>query len=106
MDPEFLKSNWALLAAVGIGLIIVLIVLLQLIRRSAWGQLRATRRVLAKARQGAARALQAVEKAERIAKRLQERADHTKPRHVQEASPRITYAVSYTKSIHRCSRSD
>lgn len=86
MDPEFLKSNWALLAAVGIGLIIVLIVLSQLIRRSAWGQLRATRRVLAKTRQGAARALRAVEKAERIAKRLQERAEHTKPRHVQEAN--------------------
>jgi len=86
MDSEFLKSNWALLAAAGIGLIIVLIVLSQLIRRSAWGQLRATRRVLAEARQGAARALQAVEKAERIAKRLQERAEHTKPRHVQEAN--------------------
>jgi hypothetical protein len=86
MDPELLKSNWALLAAVGIGLIIALIVLSQLIRRSAWGQLRETRRTLAEARQGAARALQAVEKAARIAKRLHERAEHTKPRHVQEAN--------------------
>jgi hypothetical protein len=68
MDPELLKSNWALLAAVGIGLIIALIVLSQLIRRSAWGQLRETRRTLAEARQGAARALQAVEKAARIAR--------------------------------------
>ncbi len=86
MDSEFLKSNWALLAAVGIGLIIVLIVLSQLIRRSAWGQLRATRRALAEARRDEGRALQAVEKAERIARRLHERAEQTKPRHVQEAN--------------------
>ncbi len=85
MDFELLKSNWALLVAVGIGLIIVLVVLLQLIRRSAWGQLRETRRTLAEARQDEARTLRAVEKAERIARRLHEQAETTKPRHVQEA---------------------
>ena len=85
MDSELLKSNWALLVAVGIGLIIVLVVLLQLIRRSAWGQLRETRRTLAEARQDEARTLRAVEKAERIARRLHEQAEKTKPRHVQEA---------------------
>lgn len=85
MDSELLKSNWALLVAVGIGLIIVVIVLSRLIRRSAWGQLRETRRALAEARQDEARALQAVDKAERIARRLHEQAEQTKPRHVQEA---------------------
>ena len=75
MDCELLKSNWALLVAVGIGLIIVLVVLLQLIRRSAWGQLRETRRTLAEARQDEARTLRAIEKAERIARRLHEQAE-------------------------------
>jgi len=85
MDSELLKSNWALLVAVGIGLIIVVIVLSRLIRRSAWGQLRETRRALTEARQDEARALQAVDKAERIARRLHEQAEQTKPRHVREA---------------------
>jgi DNA-binding phage protein len=41
---------------------------------------------LAEARRDEGRALQAVEKAERIARRLHERAEQAKPRHVQEAN--------------------
>ena len=85
MDSELLKSNWALLVAVGIGLIIAFMVLSQRIRGSAWGQLRETRGALAEARQDEARALQAAKKAERVARRLHGQAERAKPRHVQEA---------------------
>ena len=97
MHWNILKSNWALLAAVGIGLIVALIVSAQLIERSAWGQLRETRRSLAKARQDEASVLKALEKAERITKRLHKQAERAKPRHVQEAREAVEDARALAK---------
>jgi hypothetical protein len=85
MDLNTLKSNWALVVATVIGGIIILIVLAQLIQRSAGGQLRKTVRDLNKAHQDEAKALRSAEKAERIARRLHEKSDSVKPRHLQEA---------------------
>ena len=92
-----LKSNWALAVAAIIGLIIVLIVIAQLIRRSAWGQLRETMRTLDKARQNEAKALRSLEKAERIARRLHDNADRAKPRHLQEAKDALQDARALAK---------
>ena len=97
MDWNFLKSNWALGVAAVIGLIIVFFVILQLVRRSAWGQLQETLRILDKARRDEANALRSVEKAERIAERLQENADRAKPRHVQESKEALSDARALAK---------
>lgn len=97
MDWHILKSNWALAVASIIGSIIVLIVMAQLIRRSAWGQLRETLRALDKARQDEVKTLKSVEKAERIARRLHDNADRAKPRHLQEAKDALQDARALAK---------
>ncbi len=97
MDWNILKSNWALAVAAIIGFFIVLIVVAQLIRRSAWGQLRQTLQSLAKARQNEASALKSVERAEGIARRLDENADRAKPRHLQEAKDALQDARALAK---------
>ena len=97
MDWNILKSNWALAVAAIIGFFIVLIVVAHLIRRSAWGQLRQTLRSLAKARQNEANVLNSVERAERIARRLDENADRAKPRHLQEAKDALQDARALAK---------
>jgi regulator of protease activity HflC (stomatin/prohibitin superfamily) len=97
MDLNVLKSNWALVAAAVIGVIIALIVLSQLIRRSAAGQLRKTAQELKRARKDEAKALKAVAKAERNARRLHEKADIVKPRHLQEAKDGLGDARALAK---------
>jgi len=97
MDWNLLKSNWALLIAAVLGAIILMIVVVQLVQRSAGGQLRATVRALAQARQDEAKALKSVEKAERIARRLHEKADRAKPRHLQEAKDALGDARALAK---------
>lgn len=97
MDLNVLKSNWALVAAAVIGVIIALIVLSQLIRRSAAGQLRKTAQALKRARKDEAKALKAVAKAERNARRLHEKADIVKPRHLQEAKDTLGDAKALAK---------
>lgn len=97
MDLEPLRSNWALLAAGAIGLIIVIIVLSRLTRRSAWGQLRDALRDLSKARREEAHAVRAVAKAERLANRLHGKAERVKPRQVQEANEALEDARSLAK---------
>jgi len=74
-----------------------MIVVVQLVQRSAGGQLRATVRALAQARQDEAKALKSVEKAERIARRLHEKADRAKPRHLQEAKDALGDARALAK---------
>jgi len=97
MDWNILKSNWALAAAAVIGLIIVVLIVIQLIKRSAGGQLRQTMRALTKARQDEAKAMKAVEKAEHIARRLHDNVDRAKPRHVQEAKEALQDARTLAK---------
>ncbi|MFQ6005548.1 MAG: hypothetical protein ACE5OQ_08585 [Woeseia sp.] len=94
MDFELFKSNWAIVAASAIGLIIVMIVVSRLLRLSARGQLRVTLRMLSKARREEAEALRAVRKATRRAKQLHDKADRAKPRHLQEATEALEHARS------------
>jgi FtsZ-interacting cell division protein ZipA len=97
MDWDVLKSNWALIVAAIIGSIIIVIIVLQLIKRSAGGQLRQTLKTLAKARLDEAKARKSVEKAERITRRLHENADRAKPRHLQEAKEALEDARALAK---------
>jgi len=97
MDSIILKSNWALAVAAIIGFVIILIVVGNLIRQSAWGQLRQTLQTLAKARQDEAKALKSLEKAEHITRRLHENADRAKPRHLQEAKDALQDARALAK---------
>lgn len=100
MDPQFVRNNWALLAAAVIAAAIGLTVAYQLIIRSAWGQLRQRLRVLAKARREQAQAMRAADKAERFARRLQQRAERARPRHVQEATEALEDARALAKIAH------
>ena len=97
MDWNVVKSNWAPLVAAVVGVLVALIVVYQLIRRSAWGQLRETLGTLAAARQDEAKALKAVDRAERIAKRLHEQAERVKPRHVRESKEALEDARALAK---------
>ncbi len=97
MDWDVLKSNWALIVAAIIGSIIIVIIVIQLIKRSAGGQLRQTLKTLAKARQDEAKARKSVERAERVARRLHENADRVKPRHLQEAKDALQDARALAK---------
>ena len=97
MDWNLIKSNWALVIAAVIGLIVVLLIVLQLSKRSARGQLRQTLKDLGKARQEETKAMTAVEKAERITTRLHENADRAKPRHLQEATEALQDARALAK---------
>ncbi len=97
MDWNFLKSNWALAAAAVIAVAVVFFIIVQLIRRSGWGRLQETLRTLDKARRDEAKALKSVEKADRIAARLQENAEQAKPRHLQEARDALSDARMLAK---------
>lgn len=83
---NLLKSNWALIVAAVIGITLITLIVSQLIGKSARGQLRRTLQALARARQDEAQALKFVDKAERVARRLHDKKDRAKPRHLQEAS--------------------
>ena len=97
MDWDVLKSNWALIVAAIIGSIIIVIIVIQLIKRSAGGQLRQTLKTLAKARQDEAKARKSVERAERVARRIHENVDRVKPRHLQEAKDALQDARALAK---------
>ncbi len=97
MDWDLLKSNWALIVAAIIGSIIIVLIVIQLIKRSAGGQLRQTLKTLAKSRMNEAKARKSVEKAERITRRLHENADRAKPRHLQEAKEALEDARALAK---------
>lgn len=92
-----LKSNWALIVAAVIGFIIIVLVIIQLIKKSARGQLRQTLQALAKARQDEAKAIKSVEKAEHIARRLYDNQDRAKPRYLQEAKDALQDARALAK---------
>lgn len=97
MDPEYIKSNWALIIAAALGVLIALIFVIHLFRQSAAGQLRATLRALAKARKDEAKATKSAENAERVARRLHDKADRAKPRHLQEAKDALGDARALAK---------
>ncbi len=97
MDWNLFISNWALVVAGGIGVVLALVIIGQLTTRTGWGQLRQNLHLLAKARKNEAKAMKAVEKAESIAKRLDENAEQTKPRLLQEAKDVLQDARALAK---------
>ena len=97
MDWDIIKNNWALIVAAIIGSIIIVIIFIQLIKRSAGGQLRQTLKTLANARQDEGKAGKSLEKAERIVRRLHDNADGAKPRHLQEANDALQDARALAK---------
>jgi uncharacterized membrane protein YcjF (UPF0283 family) len=97
MDWDVLKNNWALIVAAIIGSIIIVIIVIQLIKRSPGGQLRQTLKTLAKARQDEGKSRKSVDKSERIVRRLHENADRAIPRHLQEAKDALQDARALAK---------
>ena len=97
MDWNLFISNWALVVAAGIGVVLALVIIGNLITRTGWGQLRQNLHFLAKARKNEAKAMKAVEKAESIARQLDENAEQTKPRLLQEAKDALQDARALAK---------
>ena len=97
MDWNILKNNWALAIAAFVAAMVTLVVVVHVIKRSAWGRLRESRLMLRKARQHEAKAQKSVDKAERIARRLHQNADRTKPRHLEEAKEALQDARALAK---------
>ena len=100
MDWNLFISNWALAVAAGIGVVLALVIIGNLITRTGWGQLRQNLHFLAKARKNEAKAMKAVEKAESIARKLDENAEQTKPRLLQEAMDALQDARALAKIAH------
>ena len=89
MDMELLLQNWGLAVAVVLLLGVAMFIIVALVRRSAWGQLRQTT-VDCKARRTAHKAaLSAANKAEKKLAGLLSLAATVKPRRLQEAKDRL-----------------
>ena len=85
MDANFVIRNWALLAAAALLTPVTIVILGQLIGRSATGQLRNTRADLADEKRKHSKTRSATARAEaRVDKMLQQQ-DKVKPRLLQEA---------------------
>ena len=97
MDWNLFISNWALAVAGVVGAVLALVIIGDLITRTSWGQLRQNLHFLAKARKIEAKAMKAVEKAEGIARKLDENAEQTKPRLLQEAKDSLQDARALAK---------
>ncbi len=85
MDIELLQRHWALAVAVLLFSIVGVVVILAVLRRTAWGQLRHTLSHLKTRRSEHAAALSAASRAEKTLSSLIPRADKVKPRLLQEA---------------------
>lgn len=97
MNAELLQSNWAPIVASVVGIIIVLLAVLRIAGSSARGQLRRARKKLAAERAILQRANAVVAKAERQAGKLQQHANHVKPRLVQESKEALEDAKALAK---------
>ena len=85
MNIEFLQRHWALAAAAVLFSIVAVVVMLAILRRSAWGQLRHTLADLKSRSKERETALSAARRAEKTLSKLLPRADKIKPRLLQEA---------------------
>ena len=85
MDVATLQQNWGLVAAAGLVLAVVIVLVIVLFRRSGVGQLRQTVRGLRSAARERAKATKRVEKSERRLRSLIERSAGVKPRLIDEA---------------------
>lgn len=97
MTAEALQSNWALVAAAAVALVILAFLLVRLANTSASAKFRRLKKELADERGKLRRAEAVVRRAERRAERLRERAERVKPRVLQEAND----AVADAKALAR-----
>lgn len=97
MDYLLDKGNWALLAAVGLAVLVGLVILGRLIGGSRHGQLRHTLADLHNCQHELKKATNAARKAENSVDRLRNRLASVKPRHAQEAKDAMQDARSLQK---------
>ncbi len=97
MTVDFLRQNWALVVAAALLLIIGVITIAVLYRRSATGQLSRTAKRAREARNKLSTAQRAVAAVEKRVTRLQEKAASTKPRLLQEAKGALQDAKALQK---------
>ena len=81
MDSELARQHWALLAAVAILAVAAVFLLIQLLRKTRYGQLRKVCKALAKAMSDADLADTNMSKAQARLDKLQRRTSSTRPRH-------------------------
>jgi len=97
MTPDYLQQHWALVIASVLATAVLLFVIFRLYQRSARGQLQARVRDLRQCEQRARAAARAADKAASRLARLRDRADSTKPRHVDEVSGQLADAKALYK---------
>lgn len=97
MSWELLRSNWALVIAGILGALVAFSILVNLMRRSARGQLRRTRSELSRARRTQRSAAREARKAEQLVEKLSARRENVKPRILTEAAEALEDARSLAK---------
>jgi uncharacterized protein YlxW (UPF0749 family) len=100
MTVESLQTNWALLLAATVGLVIVLFALSRLIGSSGRAKLHRVRRRLKAERKKQSSAEAAVARAEHRARKLGQRAETVKPRLVAEANEALEDAKALARIAH------
>ena len=94
------RENWALFIALPLLAIAAFVVVMHLLGRSARGQLRSSLRKVARRRKEFRKAGRNVRRVEKRLARLNERADTTRPRIVQEAKEDLADAKALQKVAH------
>jgi uncharacterized protein YlxW (UPF0749 family) len=97
MMVDYLRQNWALVAAAALLLVVGVIIIAVLYRRSATGQLSRTAKCAREARNKLSTAQKAVAAAEKRVSRLQKKAASVKPRVLQEAKEALQDAKALQK---------
>ena len=97
MMVDYMRQNWALVAAAALLLVIGVIIIAVLYRRSATGQLSRTAKCVREARNKLSTAQKAVAAAEKRVSRLQKKAASVKPRVLQEAKEALQDAKALQK---------
>jgi cell division protein FtsL len=100
MNAEQLQVHWALILASATGLVLLILAARHLVRTSARGQLRRTRKALDRERKRLKKAVAVADKAERQKTRLVQHADRVKPRVLQESSEALSDAKALAKIAH------
>lgn len=85
MDIENLRQNWALFVAATLVVLVGIVVVCAMVRRSSGGQLRRAARVLRQAERESENSKKAVAAAQRAVAKLEARAASTKPRTLEAA---------------------
>jgi hypothetical protein len=97
MNAELLQGHWALILASATGVLLLVLGIIHLVRRSARGQLRRRATTLDRERARFRKASAVVARAEHQRNRLIQHADRVKPRVLQEAGEALEDAKALAK---------